>query len=321
MLKLMSIDDDTDLKKPKKGRPKKSDQNTKSSYVLKNKKVSHVLDVKQSYLVILKINSDDIKLYKTTYCNSKVNLELQPFYKNKIVPLHVSNVPIKLFDEKFSSEDEINTYGTGTGTSTGTYIRNTTNLICPLLISEDGQKWPETSPYMCHNCSCHFSGTPIGIPTRIYKDMIYLKGNYCDFGCMLRRLYDTTNITEFINTYPNICLMYSIIYGLDLNDFELTMALPVTMMGKYGGTLSEQEYHEYHKIHKDRLVDVSQYPFLPSLLRIYNVKIQSECQMNFDKEQRKIKKPEIKEKPYIPIDKEKLERAKETIKRLKEVKK
>ncbi len=358
MLNIIDVDDQT-IKKGKRGRPKKTDTSVKSSYIVKNKQVNPVKDFKKSYLVILKINDEDVKLYKinnitNTNINTNINtnmgintntgigigintntgigigigintntsiglnndskeikedLTINNFYNKNIIPLLNGNVPIKLFDKELTESDYIEN-------NNKEYIKNNSNLICPLFKQTNGNKWPSSSPYRCYNCHCFFSGVPVGAPVKIYKETIECTGNYCDYGCMLRDLYETLDINEFIEKYSIICTMYSIQYGID--DFQLVMALSKYMLLEFGGKLTYQEYHDYHKINKDSIIEVEKYPFVPSIMRIYDVKIQSNIKMNFEQEFRK-KKIEVKEKLNIPIDKEKLEKSKNVVKQLKQI--
>ena len=342
----------TEIIKNKRGRPKKTDQNTISKYTIKKKNTYPHREIKKTYLIILKINNEDIKVYKINtnnennrnknninninginifndyknnindyknneyknndYKNNDMNILINDFYNTKIVPLFVGNIPIKLFDKNLSEEDSQNI------NCSKEYIRNTTEFICPLLKNNNGHEWPQKSPYLCFNCSCNFSGSPLGVPVRIYKDIIYCEGNICDFGCLLRYMYDTLDIKDFIERYPLVCAMYWMIYGINMDDNDIKMALPKTMLSKFGGTLSDIEYHDFHKINSDRLVEVYQLPFVPSLLRIYDVKVSTNPTIIFNKDIKK-KKLEIKEKPYIPIDMDKLQQAKSNILRLKKI--
>jgi hypothetical protein len=337
----------TEIIKNKRGRPKKTDQNTISKYTIKKKNTYPHREIKKTYLIILKINNEDIKVYKINtnnennrnknninninginifndyknnindyknneYKNNDMNILINDFYNTKIVPLFVGNIPIKLFDKNLSEEDSQNI------NCSKEYIRNTTEFICPLLKNNNGHEWPQKSPYLCFNCSCNFSGSPLGVPVRIYKDIIYCEGNICDFGCLLRYMYDTLDIKDFIERYPLVCAMYWMIYGINMDNNDIKMALPKTMLSKFGGTLSDIEYHDFHKINSDRLVEVYQLPFVPSLLRIYDVKVSTNPTIIFNKDIKK-KKLEIKEKPYIPIDMDKLQQAKSNILRLKKI--
>ena len=278
----------------------------------KNKTDSYV----KSYLVILNITHEDIKLNTINNINNggaeihneEINnkIPFERFYNNNIDVLY-KNIPIKLFNEDLSFDN------LDTNINSNNYIKNTTNTICPLLKDVNNNEWAKNSPYLCWNCSCSFNGMPIGIPEFVYKDVIHCSGNFCDFPCMLRNMYEIYTKEEFIEKYPIVCYMYQIVHNVDIDKCQLYMAPPKEIMIKFGGTLSEEEYHTYNR---EKIVDAYKFPFVPSLLQIYNIKISNDYTFNFDKIIKK-KKQEVKEKPFIPIDMELFAKAKENLKNLK----
>ena len=344
MFKIVNDNDNDNGKiKKQRGRPKGSTITSKKN-VLTKTIIDNPKEFKKKYIVIFKINQDDIKKYKVDKNNSHLSsllslpslpslphnssntydfyndicslesqsINVKNFYNKKIVPLHTGNVPIKLFEMQLNNSDIEND---------DSYIKKTKKANISLLKYENDSKWPLTSEYACLNCSCYFDGTPIGIPTKIIKDKIICKGNFCDFGCLLRCMYETLTLEEFNELYPYIYLMYSIMYEIDLNDCkeELIMALPKITMKKYGGYLTDEEYHNFYKNNKKKIVEIAEYPFIPAIQRIYDVNIQSDLKLNFKKTNLKNQKIVDSEKPFIPINVEMFEKSKMIAQGLKRI--
>lgn len=310
-----------DVKKQKRGRPKKI---VESSSVIPT-------SIRKSYLVILNVTLSDIKYYKISKNNNSTSIDFASFFNDELydVPILKNNIPIKFFDEEFNNNEIDNIYNNIDDSKKVIHNNNyefvfkkntNNNTLCELLQNSDG-KWPTSSPYLCWNCGCKFEGRPLAIPKRIYKDKIFCDGNFCDWGCLLRYIYEKFPRNEYFE-------MYEIIFSLFLlenNDIdkELKMAMPILTMAKYGGYLSDEEYHNYHKINNDSLI-VCELPLVANMSKIYKIDNTGLVVFNDKKKIKEefINDDDIKEKDDIKyknimIDENLLNNYKEIVKNLK----
>ena len=121
--------------------------------------------------------------------------------------------------------------------------------ILPAFKDKD-QKWPTQSPYVCWNCAEHFDGPPIGLPDHVEGpidalDMSMMKfhlyGNFCDFPCAARYLFDTVKDSTLWEKYSMLNFLFTRLCQLDkLRRVEFTPEK--ILLKKFGGHLSIEAY-------------------------------------------------------------------------------
>jgi hypothetical protein len=131
-------------------------------------------------------------------------------------------------------------YVTDSGTVTTTII----NMMVYFIGTDESQKYPESSPYLCHNCCHSFKSIPCFIPTKIHvsRDNKYsfnVRGNFCSFNCAL------TEVINFPKRYSHDTIellrhMYSLVIPKD--NCDLIPAQQKETLKSFGGVLSIDEY-------------------------------------------------------------------------------
>jgi len=174
-----------------------------------------------------------------------------------------------------------------------------------LINNKDFNKWPESSSYACWNCSECFNGMPIGIPEKI--DMVsiddvkfYLYGNFCNFACASRYLFDNEMDDSLWEKYGYLNLLY-IKLNDDSNNIKKVMLAPKRiLLNKFGGPLSIEEYrmsakNEFnYKVYKPPMISI--YYQAEELSQHQNGRNDKFVPLN--KDSIKSSEKDIKSKPY-----------------------
>jgi len=155
----------------------------------------------------------------------------------------------------------------------GKWINRRVDYILPAF-KDNENSWPQHSPYACWNCAENFSGPPIGIPDHIsgsidsmdIDDMkFYLYGNFCDFPCAARYLFDTVKDSTVWEQYSNLNILYTRAYHLS-NLSKVELAPEKILLKKFGGYLNIDEYRKSHLSNKE--YSVFKPPMIPILYQM-----------------------------------------------------
>lgn len=197
----------------------------------------------------------------------------------------------------------------------GKWINRRVDDILPAF--KDEENWPQYSPYVCWNCTEHFEGPPIGIPDHIEGQIdamnmdnmkFFLYGNFCNFSCAARYLFDTNKDSTIWEKYSMLNVLNSKVHGLDKIS-KVTLAPERILLKKFGGYLTVDAYRLSHL--GNREYQIFKPPMIPILY-------QMEESIN-DRSNSSIMESLNNDKKIIPMDTEKVER-KLKLKRLKPVK-
>lgn len=197
----------------------------------------------------------------------------------------------------------------------GKWINRRVDDILPAF--KDEENWPQQSPYACWNCAEHFEGPPIGIPDHIEGQIdamnmdnmkFYLYGNFCNFSCAARYLFDTIKDSTIWDKYSMLNVLHSRVHCLDKIS-KVTLAPERILLKKFGGYLTVEAYRLSHL--GNREYQIFKPPMIPILY-------QMEESIN-DRSNSQIMESLNSDKKIIPMDTEKVER-KLKLKRLKPLK-
>ena len=141
-----------------------------------------------------------------------------------------------------------------------------------VLASFKNKSWPKSSPYACWNCTEHFDGAPVGIPTIAmsdsYEDTYYLEGNFCSFNCAARFLYDnhTAQNSQLSTIYEILNFIYNEL-SEDGEEYQSIKLAPERIcLKKFGGHLSLEEYRKNFNTKIN--YEVFRSPLIPALYHI-----------------------------------------------------
>jgi hypothetical protein len=118
------------------------------------------------------------------------------------------------------------------------------------IIFKSVETWVKTTNLKCWSCDCNFHSVPIFIPTRLDKSITNDKmignmetlGNFCSWNCASSYIdtYSTNDIKWEHHEY--LKRLYKIMNGKHI---DIIANAPVkTLMKKYGGHLTLEEYRE-----------------------------------------------------------------------------
>lgn len=141
-----------------------------------------------------------------------------------------------------------------------------------ILASFKNKKWPNSSPYVCWNCTESFDGAPVGIPTIAmsdsYEDTYYLEGNFCSFNCAARHLFSTHSAadSQLFTIYEIMNFIYNELLDDDQEYEKIKLAPERICLKKFGGHLSLEEYRK--NFNTKVKYEVFKSPLIPALYHI-----------------------------------------------------
>lgn len=193
------------------------------------------------------------------------------------------------------------------------------------------KEWPtSTSVHCMWDCS-PFTGVPVAIPKWKIGETFFVYGCYCSYSCASAHLFFRGDITEEEkwDSYHLLHLLRKKILGISETQ-KIKLAYPQELLKKFGGHLSEQEFrdvtketHNHHKVYKVL------YPPIISIVpnieeQTFNDTFNDPAQINSAISNMKYVAPKNenfhsmnrrgKDQPYIPIDQERIEKAKSNLK-------
>ena len=159
-------------------------------------------------------------------------------------------------------------------------------------------------------------GTPRGAPEKEMQGKFYCYGNFCDFDCVARYMFERESQTDFWNHYSLLCLLYQMAYHLP-PETKVPMAPPKETLAKYGGKLTYDEYHQMSNKHQT-VMEIYKLPLIPVLLQIEELSKSTNINEIINKNNQKNKPLQPKQKKqykYIPVDPQTMAQAEANLKR------
>jgi len=197
------------------------------------------------------------------------------------------------------------------------------------------KKWPKSTNTWCHWCCHPFSGPPISLPVKKIQDVFYVTGCFCSYSCAASHLFSRNNIKNDLKSkyYELLHLLRSKILGKPLND-KIIKAPPKEILTVFGGDISIQEFRNITKeTHEHHSIFLVLEPPMMSVIPLIEEnrinsnkygKIISNQSMRFvaPKNETILKSRRGGQRPnFIPVDKERMERAIENLRLRKKEKK
>jgi hypothetical protein len=198
-------------------------------------------------------------------------------------------------------------------------------------------EWTKSTAIWCGWCSHPFTGPPVSIPKWHIKKTFFVSGCYCSYSCASKHLFSRGDVNESNkwNYYNLLHLLRKKILGVD-DTMRIPLAPPRETLQVFGGHLSIDDFrnatsetHNHHKIYNileppmvSIIPCVEETTYLksktsdmrllntPGGMRAYgNMKYVAPKNESYYSSTRW-----GKNKPYIPVDKERMKRAVENLK-------
>lgn len=157
--------------------------------------------------------------------------------------------------------------------------------------NKDNQ-WPSKTNIYCFWCVCPFNNTPCSIPQKYIENTFYVYGCFCSPECAAAYIFDNKSSDTVWEQYTLLNLLYKDIYGSN----RIKIALPRNSLQIFGGYLTIDEFRAFHndKYKEATMIMPPLYSVIPQIEESYIEK-------------------RAKRKKFVPIDMEKVKRAKENL--------
>jgi len=265
---------------------KKGNNNIISSFLLDKKKIENKLIIKREIKKELKENEiikEDLNyIHKFNWYDEKnENLENLENFENFENFHEVSNEikknRNKNLERKCKYKKKIN--------STMKQFKYYNNL----------KKWPKNTSIWCFWDNHSFNSVPCAIPTKYLDGVYHLDGCFCSPECAAAYIFYGDETEEYIKyeRYSLLNLLYK--NALRNNELKIKLASQRRVLNIYGGNLDINEFRALNSNYK-KTYNIIMPPFISIIPQ------QEEQQLNNKYLIRK-------NKPFIPIDKEKLKEA------------
>jgi len=244
------------------------------------------------------VNCDDIVI--TNYNNSNIGINNNNNNNNKILskglikeeksiimidPIKIINNDNNRENEKIENEIE------------NSYIKkNLKNIQYEFIESNQRNTWPLKVNIACL-WDCHtFDTIPIAIPKKYVNGIFYLYGNFCDFPCAAKYLFNSNkSIAEKQEEFSLLNLLKSKITG---DNRKIELAGPRETLTLFGGYKDINKFRSKESI-ENKTYNLIEYPLISLVPTI------EENTINYS-----IKEDEC----YIPINKTMMKRANDSLK-------
>ena len=148
------------------------------------------------------------------------------------------------------------------------------------------EDWPKTTQIHCFWDSHPFNNIPISIPLKIDEDNYHLYGCFCSLECAAAYIF---------KNYKNKWELYSLLHNFYNQDKKIKIASPRETLAIFGGSLDILKYRSVNSCN-----NISYSILMPPYLPIVPIQKEENCN----------NKNNYK---YIPIDKEKINKADESL--------
>lgn len=210
------------------------------------------------------------------------------------------------------------------------------DAMCEFADANRRNEWPRSTSVWCRWCCSPFTGPPVSVPRWKIKKTFFVSGCYCSYSCAAAHLFFRGDITEDDKweSYNLLHLLRKKILNINTTD-KISLADPQELLHKFGGHLSVEEFRErtkethiHHKVYKvlyppmvsivpkieEQSISVNSEDMrllqTPGGVRAFGkMKYVAPKNENYHSRQRY-----GKNQPYIPIDKDRLVKARENLK-------
>ena len=169
-----------------------------------------------------------------------------------------------------------------------------TNTLTEFLDINKQSKWPETTNIHCWWCCHQFKTPPCALPYKKIRDVFHVKGCFCSYNCAASYNFDSTNDDNIWERYSLLNLLYKI--SNNTNDYKIKLAPPRESLKIFGGHMTVDDFR---KSNLNNNIECK--VFTPPLVSIIS-QIEETKNNNIGKDN------------YIPIDKNKINKASTTLK-------
>ena len=166
------------------------------------------------------------------------------------------------------------------------------DLMSEFKDSNKTKQWPSKTNIYCFWCVFPFNNTPCAIPKKYIEDTFYVYGCFCSPECAAAYIFDNKSSDTVWEQYTLLNLLYKDIYGSS----RIKIALPRNSLQIFGGYMSIDEFRSFHnnKYKEATMIMPPLYSVIPQVEENYIEK-------------------RAKKKRFVPIDLEKVKRAKENL--------
>lgn len=168
------------------------------------------------------------------------------------------------------------------------------NVLYEFISSNIDKEWPVKTSTYCWWCCHPFDNTPCALPENYVKNKFYVYGCFCSFNCATSYNF-SINDNEMWERYSLLNLLYSKIYNTKF--IKINMSPPRETLRIFGGYMSIEEFRE-NSIKNDKNYRVVKPPLISIIPKIEET--------NYNINRNKI--------TYIPLNKELVEKAENTMK-------
>lgn len=132
-----------------------------------------------------------------------------------------------------------------------TFLDDILYQTIPSSFRVNGCEYPESTNLLCWNCDRSFTWRPAFVPTSINDDYEFkVEGNMCSFNCAYSWVSDHYHGDVKNRLKDRIYVLYELVSG---KRKVILPAYPKTLMKKYGGKLSVEEYDRLMNSIMDKL--------------------------------------------------------------------
>lgn len=168
------------------------------------------------------------------------------------------------------------------------------NILYEFIGSNHDNNWPMTTSTYCWWCCHSFNWTPCALPENYIKNKFYVYGCFCSFNCVASYNF-SLNDNDMWERYSLLNLMYCKIN--EKKFIKISLAPPREILRIFGGYMSIEEFRE-NCYTNDKNFKILKPPLISIIPKIE--------ENNYNINKNKIS--------YIPVNKELIERAENTIK-------
>lgn len=166
------------------------------------------------------------------------------------------------------------------------------NLMDEFKESNKTKQWPSKTNIYCFWCVFPFNNTPCAIPEKYIDGTFYVSGCFCSPECAAAHIFNNSSSDNVWEQYTLLNLLYKDIYGSN----RIKIALPRNVLQIFGGYMTIDEFRSFHnnKYKEATMIMPPLYSVIPQIEENYIEK-------------------SAKKKRFVPIDLEKVKRAKENL--------
>ena len=175
--------------------------------------------------------------------------------------------------------------------------KNLKHIMYEFIDGNNRKSWPTKVNTYCMWCCHPFDNIPISIPYKKIKDKYYLFGNFCSFNCAASYIFSTNDdYTTKWERYSLLHLLRKDLLGIDINK-KIVLAPPRETLKIFGGFFEIDEFRS--KSEENITYSLIKPPMISIIPQV------EENILNYNK---------TKDKLFIPLNKELIKSANESLK-------